>query len=64
MAFSYREKINMARHTAVFGILLLLFCLSSYFAVIVNRETEAFSQAMLQREGVCAVTEPIGAFPR
>ena len=29
-----------------------------------NRETQAFIQAMLQREGVCAVTEPIRAFPR
>ena len=52
----------MARHT-VFGILLLLFYLSSYFAVIVNRETQSFIQAMLQREGVCAVTKPIHAFP-
>ena len=54
----------MAKHTAVFAMLLLLFYLSSYFAVIVNRETQAFIQAMLQREGVCAVTEPIRAFPR
>ena len=54
----------MARHTAVSGILLLLFYLSSYFAVNVNRETQAFIQAMVQREGVCAVTEPIRAFPR
>ena len=34
----------MAKHTAVFGILLLLFYLSSYFAVIVNRETQARKQ--------------------
>ena len=47
-----------------FGILLLIFYLSSYFAVNVNRETQAFIQAMLQREGVCAVTKPIRAFPR
>ena len=49
----------MARHTAVFSILLLLCYLSSYFAVIVNRETQAFIQAMLQREGVCTLTKPI-----
>ena len=60
---TYKEKVNMARHTAFFGILLLLFYLSSYVAVIVNRETQAFIQAMLHREGVCAVTEPIRAFP-
>ena len=54
----------MARHTAVFSILLLFCYLSSYFVVIVNRETQAFIQAMLQREGVCALTEPIRAFPR
>ena len=28
-----------------------------------NRETQAFIQAMLQREGVCALTELIRAFP-
>lgn len=27
-----------------------------------NRETQAFIQAMLQREGVCALTKPIRAF--
>ena len=54
----------MARHTAVFSILLLFCYLSSYFAVIMNRETQAFIQAMLQREGVCALTKPIRAFPR
>ena len=54
----------MARHTAVFSILLLFCYLSSYFVVIVNRETQAFIQAMLQREGVCALTKPIRAFPR
>ena len=54
----------MARHTVVFSILLLLCYLSSYFAVIVNTETQAFIQAMLQREGVCALTKPIRALPR
>ena len=53
----------MARHTAVFSILLLLYYLSSYFAIIMNRETQAFIQAMLQREGVCALTKLIRAFP-
>ena len=58
------QRENKHGETAFFGILLLLFYLSNYVAVIVNRETQAFIQAMLQREGVCAATKPIRAFPR
>ena len=35
---TYKEKVNMARHTAFFGILLLLFYLSFLFITVVSGE--------------------------
>ena len=64
--FSFREKRNMARHIAIVGlfIVLILFSLSGCIAVNINRATQAFIQAMLQRENICTVTGPIRAVPR
>ena len=60
--FSFRQKRNMA----IVGlfIVLILFSLSGCKAVNINRATQAFIQAMLQREDICTVTGPIRAVPR
>ena len=60
--FSFRQKRNMA----IVGlfIVLILFSLSGCKAVNIDRATQAFIQAMLQRENICTLTGPIRAVPR
>ena len=56
----------MAKHIAIVGlfIVLTLFSLSGCIAVNINRATQVFIQAMLQRENTWTVTGPIRAVPR